>query len=123
MNKAKYYIDVEMLERHNACKPQLDNFRETFGDRMDVTRANIAKALKAGLPLPWVADKLWTAVFLKGVGSYAERETLMRRASDLEDSLYDVFADNDAGKATRLMNKVGDAWAEYKALVEKEQQP
>ena len=55
-------ITLKMLEKAQACADQRKLFGETFGDQVEVTEENCAKAVAAGLSFEWVARNLLSPV-------------------------------------------------------------
>lgn len=52
------FITGKMLRNLGACSPQRRIFKRTFGEEMRLNRANIRRALTAGLDDLWLQDKL-----------------------------------------------------------------
>ncbi len=50
-------ITATMLTRALACNGEVDRFREVFGERVRLTRANLLKAADAGLYFAWLMDR------------------------------------------------------------------
>jgi len=57
-------ITVRWLKRHDACEDQFEKFRQTFGDRAELTRGNALLAASAGLDLDWLASRLLSVASL-----------------------------------------------------------
>ena len=55
-------ITLKMLEKAQACADQRKLFGETFGDQVEVTEENCAKAVAAGLSFEWAARNLLSPV-------------------------------------------------------------
>ena len=53
-------ITATMLRENNACTDQVALFLATFGESATLTKANMAKAIKAGLSVGWAACILST---------------------------------------------------------------
>ncbi len=58
-------ITVEWLEEHEACEDHAEKFVATFGDRAELTRANVVRAVRAGLDIDWLAPRLLDAPALR----------------------------------------------------------
>ena len=89
------YVDLPMLRKNYACKPQQELFAQVFGrkGRFYFTKANWDKAVRAGLNVGWlsarVARKLRNSEALSmsqycryfdGSRSYASTVKLIRQA-------------------------------------------
>ena len=58
-------ITIEWLTEHDACHGQQDLFAKTFPKGARITLANCQKAVREGLNLYWLAEKLFPATALK----------------------------------------------------------
>lgn len=60
MNKLQpLYLDEAMLKKHGACPSSRKIFRRTFGRgaKVEVTRANFFRAVRAGMEAYWLPEK------------------------------------------------------------------
>jgi hypothetical protein len=51
-------ITLRWLKAEEACRSQVDLFRDTFGESADVSRAAATEAARAGLDVDWLAARL-----------------------------------------------------------------
>jgi hypothetical protein len=55
------YITIEWLESAGACDGQIERFRGTFGEGVEISRDAARIAASAGLDLDWIARELLEA--------------------------------------------------------------
>jgi len=60
----KRTVSVKWLTANDACEPQIELFRATFGKSVRVTKSSLLRAAEAGLDLLWFAsyNDLWPEV-------------------------------------------------------------
>lgn len=131
----RYYVTAAMLRREGACHADTQRFRDLFGPcaKVEVTEANVRRALEASL------DPSWLLNYLRNRLSSANRNGLLtiRQYDDLRDRSYKL--DNlmcalrtrihrrsnygefrptnmEVQDYTRMLMEAGDLWAEFKAL-------
>lgn len=51
------YVTTKMLERMDACFGQRVRFESIFGQKMELTKANVEKAFQANLDVVWFIRK------------------------------------------------------------------
>lgn len=88
MNKLQpLYIDEAMLEKHGACAYSRKIFRRTFGRgaRVEVTRQNFLKAVKAGMDAYWLPDRYASHL---GVNNDAEMGAIYNTESNVPHGYY-----------------------------------
>jgi hypothetical protein len=49
-------VTAEWLKEQNACADQVKLFQQTFGESVELTRANLRRAVDVGLDVGWLAN-------------------------------------------------------------------
>ena len=70
-------LTVSMLRAGSACAGEIDDFRKTFDDAVDVTEATVRRAAAAGLDLEWFIAQYGSDSPNGTVASYAHERDLM----------------------------------------------
>jgi hypothetical protein len=82
-------ITTDLLKSHKACQSQMKVFAKTFPDGATVTRANLAKARKAGLSVEWLSELLPAPARAEYRKALAAAEAEYHKALDSAQAEYD----------------------------------
>lgn len=108
------FITADWLRRHGCCDDGLLEFSALFGDRAELTAANLYLAAERGMELCWLAEKLLTPAdrdeFFSACGDDPDWDEFCRlNAAVLRDEVEFKAVQASINKALRRFHEASEA--------------